>query len=281
MLEKTKVLETENFFKKNHPDFQPDMVIVTGSGLSALADSMKQVMKISYSRIPNFPISTIAGHEGSLIHCRVNGFNLAILAGRAHLYEGYSSSDIVRPLRVLKLLGARAVILTNAAGALNPLFNTGNIMLISDHINLTGENPLVGDNIEELGPRFPDMSSVYSKNLINIAENSALELKIPLKKGVYVSIKGPSLETPAETRSFRILGADAIGMSTVLEAVAAKHMGMEILGLSCLTNKNLPDCMAETSHEEILRVAAKANGLLKSLILKILNDNVINKLQTT
>ncbi len=272
MLEKTKVLETENFLKKNYPDFQPDVVIIAGSGLSALADSIKQVMKVNYAQIPNFPVSTIAGHEGSLIHCRVNGVNLAILAGRTHLYEGYSASDIVRPLRVLRLLGAQMVILTNAAGALNPLFGTGNIMLISDHINLTGENPLVGDNIEEWGPRFPDMSSVYSRELMEIAENTALKLNIALKKGVYVGIKGPSLETPAETRSFRTLGADAIGMSTVLEAVAAKHMGMEILGLSCLTNKNLPDCMAETSHEEILEVAAKANELLKNLILEILKS---------
>lgn len=277
MLEKTKVLETRNFFKKKHPDFQPDIVIVAGSGLSGLADSAKQVMKISYTQIPNFPVSTIAGHEGSLIHCRVNGVNLAILAGRTHLYEGYSSLDIVRPLRVLRLLGAKKAILTNAAGALNPLFDTGHIMVISDHINLTGENPLVGDNIEEWGPRFPDMSNIYSRELIDIAENSALRLAVSLKKGVYVGIKGPSLETPAETRAFRILGADAIGMSTVLEAVAAKHMGMEILGLSCLTNKNLPDCMAETSHDEILKVAANANELLKNLILEILYKNVMIK----
>lgn len=270
MLEKTKVLETENFFKKKYPEFQPDIAIVAGSGLSCLADSIEQIMKISYSRIPNFPVSTVKGHEGSLIYCRVNDVNLAILAGRTHLYEGYSAFDIVRPLRVLRLLGARTAILTNAAGALNPLFDTGNIMVISDHINFTGENPLVGDNIEEWGPRFPDMSSVYSRELMHVAENSALKLNVSLKKGVYIGIKGPSLETPAETRSFRILGADAIGMSTVLEAVAAQHMGMKILGLSCLTNKNIPDCMDETSHEEILNVAAEANELLKSLILEVL-----------
>ncbi len=272
MSEKTKVLESVKFFKKEFPEFKPDALLVLGSGLGEPVQSLSPIMTIRYDQIPNFPESTVIGHSGSLCFCQVKKLKLAVLNGRAHAYEGYSPGEVVRPVRVMKLLGAGSLILTNAAGSLNPLFNCGSIMSIADHINLTGENPLVGQNYEEWGPMFPDMSRVYCPELISIAQAAGLKLGIALKSGVYVGIKGPSLETPAETRAFRMMGGDAIGMSTVLEVIAARHMGMRILGLSCLTNQNLPDCMAETSHEEILKVACSINKNLTKLLLEILNN---------
>ncbi|WP_035244818.1 purine-nucleoside phosphorylase [Desulfonatronovibrio hydrogenovorans] len=270
MSAKTKVLETHNFLKKEFSRIKPGGVLVLGSGLGDLVTALNPLESIGYDQIPNFPQSTVAGHSGSLHFCQVNGFNLAVLSGRAHLYEGYSPGDVVLPMRVLGVMGAGTAIVTNAAGSLNPLFDSGQIMVFSDHINLTGENPLAGENVPEWGPRFPDMSRVYCPDLLNLIQDRALSLGIPLKMGVYVGIKGPSLETPAETRAFRILGGDAIGMSTVLEVICARHMNMRVLGLSCLTNKNLPDCMAETSHQEILEVAAKTNQLLSRLLLDVL-----------
>ncbi|MFO7727565.1 MAG: purine-nucleoside phosphorylase [Desulfonatronovibrio sp.] len=268
MSEKTKVLETVNFFKKHYPEFQPEVVLVLGSGLGDFISSLSPEMSIEYGQIPNFPVSTVHGHSGRLFFCQVNDLRLAVMSGRTHLYEGYPPGDIVRSIRVMRLLGARSLILTNAAGSLNPLFDSGNIMCISDHINLTGENPLPGQNYAEWGPMFPDMSRVYCPRLREIVQTCALKLGIPLKTGVYAGIKGPSLETPAETKAFRMLGGDAIGMSTTLEAIAAAHMGMKIMGLSCLTNQNLPDCMAETSHQEILEVAARINKSLGDLLLE-------------
>lgn len=268
MSEKTKVLETVKFFKEGYPDFRPDAALVLGSGLGDFIDSLSPVMSVDYRQIPGFPLSTVHGHSGRLYFCQVKDLRLAVLSGRTHLYEGYTPGEVVRSIRVMRLLGAGTLILTNAAGSLNPLFESGNIMCISDHINFTGENPLPGRNVAEWGPMFPDMSKVYCQRLREIVQTSALKLGIPLKTGVYVGIKGPSLETPAETKAFRMLGADAIGMSTTLEAIAATHMGMKILGLSCLTNQNLPDCMAETSHEEILEVAATINKTLGNLLLE-------------
>jgi purine-nucleoside phosphorylase len=272
MWEKTKVLETVKFFEKKFSDFRPDALLVLGSGLGELTEALNPELTIEYERIPNFPVSTVSGHSGSLSICQAQKCRLAVMNGRVHSYEGYSAMEVVRPIRTMSLLGARVMILTNAAGALNPLFDSGNIMSISDHINLTGENPLVGRNVDEWGPQFPDMSRVYCPELMNIVHITAMKLGIPLKTGVYVGIKGPSLETPAETRAFRMLGGDAIGMSTVLEAIAAAHMGMKILGLSCLTNKNLPDCMAQTSHEQILEKARAINKTLKNLVLGFLNN---------
>lgn len=269
MSEKTKVLETVKFLKKKCSDFKPDVLIVLGSGQGELIRSLSPVLSMGYDQIPNFPLSTVVGHSGSLGFCQVKNLKLAVMNGRVHPYEGYSSFEVVRPVRIMNLLGARTLILTNAAGSLNPLFDSGNIMCISDHINFTGENPLVGQNYEEWGPMFPDMSKTYCPKLMNIAHMAALKLGIPLKTGVYVGIKGPSLETPAETRAFRMMGGDAIGMSTVLEAIAGNHMGMRILGLSCLTNKNLPDCMEQTSHEQILEAARNINITLKDLLLEI------------
>jgi len=272
MSEKTKVLESVKFFNDEFAWFKPDVLLVLGSGLGEPVGSLSPRMTVRYDEIPNFPVSTVAGHSGSLCFCQAKNLRLAILNGRTHAYEGYSAGEVVRPIRVMRLLGAKILILTNAAGSLNPLFDCASIMCISDHINLTGENPLVGQNYPEWGPVFPDMSRVYCPDLAGLAREASLKLRIYLKKGVYVGIKGPSLETPAETRFFRMIGGDAIGMSTTLEAIAARHMGMRILGLSCLTNKNLPDCMAETSHEEILKVAGTINKTLTDLLLEILSN---------
>ena len=268
--EKNKVYEALGFLKNQFPDFCPDVLVILGSGLGDLAREFKPFASLDYSDVPGFVDSTVEGHEGVLFLCRYQGLCLAVMSGRIHLYEGRSPGEVVRNLRVMGLWGARTAVLTNAAGALNPLFSPGNIMLVTDHINMTGENPLVGDNVQEWGPRFPDMSSVYCQNLRDLAAGAAQDAKISLEKGVYMGITGPSLETPAETRAFRKLGADSIGMSTTLEAIAARHLGMRVLGYSCLTNKNLPDCMAETSHEEILEQARKINHNLVTLLRETL-----------
>ncbi len=270
MTEKDRIMEALAFLKKAFPDFHPEVLLVLGSGLGEMVRTFQPLSSTEYSQVPGFVRSTVEGHAGTLYLCRVKGLNLAVMSGRVHLYEGYSSGEVVRNLRVLGLWGARTAVLTNAAGALNPLFSTGNIMLITDHINFTGENPLTGRNLDDWGPRFPDMSSVYCPELAALAQKCALNMGVPLEKGVYLGIKGPSLETPAETRAFRRLGGDAIGMSTTLEAIACRHLGLRVLGYSCLTNKNLPDCMAETSHAEILRRAQSMNEVLIELLQKTL-----------
>ncbi len=270
MRERDKIVQALDFLRKEFPDYRPEAVLVLGSGLGEMSREIEVLSSYDYHQIPGFSCSTVAGHAGTLSLCRTKDLRLAVMKGRVHLYEGYTAAEVVRNLRVLGLWGAGTAVLTNAAGALNPQFSTGSIMLITDQINMTGENPLVGENIEDWGPRFPDMSSVYCPELASLALKRAIELGIYLEKGVYIGIKGPSLETPAETRAFRRLGADAIGMSTTLEAIAARHMGMRVLGYSCLTNKNLPDCMVETSHAEILAQAGKINRDLTTLLNDIL-----------
>ncbi len=249
----------------------PPTVLVLGSGLGAsLTHHAKVLQRIPYSDIPAFPRTTAPGHAGEVLLLRINHTPVLALCGRFHLYEGHPPHDVVLPVRATKLLGARRVILTNAAGALNPLFAAGSLMAITDQINLTGKSPLTGPNDETLGPRFPDMSQVYSPRLVDLALATATRLGLRLERGVYLGVAGPQLETPAETRMYRILGADAIGMSTVLEAIAARHLGMEVLGISCLTNQNLPDCMAETSIEAILAQAAASGAVLGQLLLHLI-----------
>ncbi|MGE4440219.1 MAG: purine-nucleoside phosphorylase [Desulfomicrobium sp.] len=257
------------WIRKNCPRL-PETALVLGSGLEKWIgpDAIKQ--SIPYADIPGFPVSTVEGHAGALLVAEIEGAPVFVFSGRFHLYEGYRPQEVTLPVVCLGLLGARNLILTNAAGALNPLFATGGLMLLTDHINMTGHNPLTGPNVEAWGPRFPDMSQVYCPELREQAMRAAMRCGQRLEQGVYVAVAGPSLETPAETRMYRIMGADAIGMSTVPEAIAAHHMGVKVLGISCLTNKNLPDCMAATSHEEILRQAnasAEALGSLLSVLI--------------
>lgn len=271
MQNRKKVQSAFEYIQEKAP-FKPETAVILGSGLGGAAGRSSISLSLPYSDIPYFPKSTVKGHESFLHFVDSGSSRLALFSGRCHLYEGYSPEEIVLPLRAIRLLGAETLIITNAAGALNPLFDVPSLMLITDHINFTGTSPLTGPNQEEWGPRFPDMSRVYSQELIKNAEDCGLKLGIRLHKGVYMGIPGPNLETPAETRAFRRLGADAIGMSTVLENIAAKHMGMKILGISCLTNKNLPDCMQETSHEEILDQAQKADAELKRLLEEIISS---------
>lgn len=244
----------------------PKIGMVLGSGLGNWMDVESIVQRIPYADIPGFPRSTVKGHAGALLLAEIQGTPIFIFSGRFHLYEGYSPREVTLPIACLGLLGAESLILTNAAGALNPLFATGGLMLLTDHINMTGHNPLTGPNVDAWGPRFPDMSEVYCPSLREKAMQAALSCGQRLERGVYVAVAGPSLETPAETRMYRIMGADAIGMSTVPEAITAHHMGMKVLGISCLTNKNLPDCMAATSHEDILRQANESAAALGSLL---------------
>ncbi|KAF5053334.1 Purine nucleoside phosphorylase 1 [anaerobic digester metagenome] len=248
----------------------PKTALILGSGLGDWVEEGSIRLRIPYGDIPGFPVSTVKGHAGALLLADVQGTPVFVLSGRFHLYEGYDAGTVTMPVRVLGLLGVTTLIATNAAGALNPLFATGGLMVLTDHINMTGHNPLTGPNVEAWGPRFPDMSQVYCPALREKAMQAALRCGQRLEQGVYVAVAGPSLETPAETRMLRILGADAVGMSTVPEAIVARHMGINVLGISCLTNKNLPDCMAATSHEEILdqagRSAAALGALLRALI---------------
>lgn len=245
---------------------------VLGTGLGDLADALGPSRAIDYADIPGFPTSTVPGHHGRLIVCETPARTVFLLQGRFHLYEGYSPADVCLGVRVLAGLGARTLAVTNAAGALNPLFEAGGLMVITDHVNLTGQNPLVGPNHDAWGPRFPDMSRVYCERLRRLALAKGLALGLRLEQGVYAGLLGPSLESPAETRALRVLGADAVGMSTVMEVIAARHLGLEVLGLSCLTNKNLPDCMAETSLEEILERARQSSHDLMRLLAAILPE---------
>ncbi|MFW6054532.1 MAG: purine-nucleoside phosphorylase [Thermodesulfobacteriota bacterium] len=254
-------------------EFLPETAVVLGTGLGHWVDGLDNLSAVPYFELPGFPESTVESHKGRLVHGWVGSLPVLALQGRFHLYEGYTAEEISMGIRLLARLGISNVIFTNAAGSVNPLFQTGSIMVIADHINHTGQNPLLGKNIDHWGPRFPDMSRTYDLSLRQTALETGGELGIRLEQGVYLAVLGPSLETPAETRAYKMWGADAIGMSTVLEAITAKHMGLKILGLSCLTNQNLPDCMAETTLQEIICRAEKTgrdlSRLLTALIPKI------------
>ncbi|WP_285906494.1 purine-nucleoside phosphorylase [Pseudodesulfovibrio pelocollis] len=246
--------------------------LVTGTGLGGLTEAMENQKSLSYGDIPGFPVSTVASHAGRLVVGTVEGTPVIALHGRHHLYEGFDARQATHAVRTLGEMGVGVLILTNAAGALNPSFATGSPMLIEDHINLTGTTPLRGDNHEPWGERFPDMCEVYDSRLRRLAVDKALALGIRLERGVYMQVMGPNMETPAETRMYRAMGADAIGMSTCVEAIAARHMGMRLLGLSCLTNKNLPDCMQEASLETVIARAGEASAALSALIRAILKE---------
>lgn len=246
---------------------QPGTVgLVLGSGLGESLDRLAGVRTLPVAEIPGYPASTAPGHAGAFLHAELAGRAVLVQRGRVHLYEGYTARQVCLGVRAMALTGIRTLVLTNAAGALNPQFEAGGLMLLTDHINFSGQSPLTGPNHEPWGPRFPDMSRVYDRELAALALDAARRLSVRLERGVYVQVPGPALETPAETRAFRALGADAIGMSTVLEAIAARHMGVKVLGLSCLTNKNLPDCMEETSSEIILEAAARSAGDLMRVV---------------
>jgi purine-nucleoside phosphorylase len=251
----------------------PRVGIITGTGLGELTSAMSMDLRLSYEEIPYFPRSTTPGHKGILAFGSAGGISVMAMEGRFHLYEGYTAEEVVFPVRVMSSLGVEILIISSAAGGLNPLFQPSDLMMVTDHINLTGRNPLLGPNLDAFGPRFPDMGCVYDKNLLALAREKALEMRILLREGVYVGILGPSLETPAETRFLRSIGADAVGMSTVLEVIVAVHCGLRILVIVAISNVNLPDCMKKTSIEEVISTAQQAGTklapLLKNIILTL------------
>lgn len=252
--------------------FAPRAAVILGTGLGQALDDFTPGLALDYALIPGMPRSLAPGHAGRLAAGRLSGARILVWQGRFHLYEGYRAAEVCQGVRASALLGAKTLVVTNAAGSLNPFHKIGEILAITDHVNLTGQNPLAGPNIDAWGPRFPDMSRAYAPRLIELAEKKAMEIGIRLETGVYAGVTGPQLETPAETRMLRLLGADAVGMSTVMEVIAARHMGMEVLGLSCLTNQNLPDRMAEVSIEEVLAVAARAGEKLGRLLTAVAGE---------
>ena len=251
----------------------PDILISLGTGLSGLANSLTEQVVIPYKDIPHFPVSTVASHEGNLVCGKLSGKYIAILQGRMHCYEGYSALEVAFPIRVLALLGVQTAIITNASGGLNPDFAAGTIMIMTDHINQLGDNPLHGPNIDEWGPRFPDLSKPYNINLATIATDCARKLSIQkLTTGTYICIPGPSLETPAETRFLRLCGGDAVGMSSIPEILVATHAGMNILGLSVVANVNDPDNLQPILLDEIIATAQETEPVLQKLIAEIVTE---------
>ncbi len=245
---------------------RPSVALVLGSGLGGLVDAMQDKVTISYTEIPNFPHSHLAGHSGQLVFGRLSGIEVVAMQGRFHYYEGFGMQKITFPIYVMHALGAKTLIITNACGAVNPGFQPGDLLLITDHINLLGLNPLIGENDDRLGPRFPDMTEAYSHKLQAIAENAAEECGIVLRHGVYAYFNGPCYETAAEIRAFASFGADAVGMSTVPETIVANYLGMEVLGVSCLTNMATGLAKEKHSHEAVLRTANESSEKLCRLI---------------
>jgi purine-nucleoside phosphorylase len=251
-------------------DLQPEYMLILGTGLGQLADEMEVDVEISYDNIPHFPVSTVESHHGKLLFGTLGGKLVAAMQGRFHFYEGYSMQQIVFPLRVLRANGATTLFVSNACGGMNPNYRRGDIMLIRDHINLLGDNPLIGPNDDELGPRFPDMSEPYTERLIDIAQTVALDEAIRMHEGVYVSVSGPMLETKSEYRYLRLIGADVVGMSTIPEVIAAVHMGMEVLGISAITDECFPDALEPVKMEDILEAAAIAEPKMTRIIIRVL-----------
>lgn len=254
----------ESFKKKI--DFIPKIALILGSGLGDYAETINVEETLDYHEIEGFPISTVPGHKGRFIFGYIKEVPVVIMQGRVHYYEGYPISDVVLPVRLMKLMGAQVLFLTNAAGGVNYDYNAGDFMLISDHISNFVPSPLIGQNMDELGTRFPDMSHVYDSDLREIIKNTAKELTISLQEGVYVQLTGPAYESPAEVRMCRILGGDAVGMSTACEAVAANHMGMRICGISCISNLACGMSDAPLNHKEVQEVADRVAPLFKKLV---------------
>lgn len=263
--------ETLDYINEYTDNFEPEIGIVLGSGLGDLADKYCDIA-IPYSNIPHFTKSTVQGHKGQLVFADINGRKVVMMQGRNHFYEGHSMSDVTYPIKVMKKLGVKTLILTNAAGAVNKSFRPADLMVITDHINFMGTNPLIGRNDENFGVRFPDMSEVYSKNLIKIVDAAGRLLKLDLKHGVYMATTGPSYETPAEIKMARFMGADAIGMSTVPEAIVANYCGIEVIGISCISNYATGVSTKKLSHEEVIETTDKVKAKFKELVLLLLKN---------
>ncbi|MGB8984691.1 MAG: purine-nucleoside phosphorylase [Anaerolineales bacterium] len=251
----------------------PRVGLILGSGLNSLADSVQNADIIPYAELPNWPVSTVQGHAGRLVIGELEGKNVFVMQGRVHFYEGYSMSQVTLPVRVMLRLGLEAMVVTNAAGGVNPDFASGDVMLITDHLNLigmTGANPLMGPNIDELGPRFPDMSQAYDRQLMTVARQVAARENVLLREGVYCALSGPSFEGPADLRFLRLAGADAVGMSTVPEVIVARHGGLRVLGLSGISNKANLDGSTATTHEEVIEAGKVIAPKLEKIIRGVL-----------
>jgi len=269
---KKRVEETVRFIHQQ-TGTTPEIGIVLGTGLGDLVEEIEQETVLSYEDIPNFPVSTVEFHAGKLIFGKIAGRPIVAMQGRFHYYEGYTMQQITFPIRVMKYLGVETLLISNACGGMNPQFAKGDLMIMEDHINLLGDNPLIGMNDNEFGPRFPDMSEPYSKRLIALAEELALAEQIKVRKGVYVAVPGPNLETRAEYRFLRNLGADVVGMSTIPENIVARHMGMEVFGISVITDECFPDALHPADIEDIIKTANEAQPklthLMKALVEKL------------
>lgn len=268
-----RINEAYTFLNKN-VKLRPDICVVLGSGLGGYADTIADAQAIPYKDIPGFPVSTVAGHAGRLVLGTRHGVNIACMQGRFHCYEGYTAQETVIPLRALIRLGIKKLLITNAAGGVNTRFKPGDIMIVCDHINFTFLNPLTGANMEQFGPRFPDMTYAYDKKLVNILKDVAAQKGIAVETGVYAMMKGPSFETPAEIRALRALGADAVGMSSVPEIIAAAHAGVSSAALSCITNMAAGILDQPLTHEEVMQTGKQAAGKLQTLV-----DGFIEKIQ--
>jgi purine-nucleoside phosphorylase len=269
-----KASEAAQFIGEKSGDRRPKVAVVLGSGLGGVAEAVSGSVELSYSEIPHFANSTVEGHAGSLIIGACAGVDVALMKGRLHFYEGYSMEQVTFPIRVFARMGISSIILTNAAGGCATHLSPGSLMLITDHINLMGDNPLRGPNDERFGPRFPDMTSVYTPSYISLAHEIARGMGVVLTEGVYLGLRGPSYETPAEVRLLRKLGADALGMSTVPEATVARHCGMKVLGISCITNLAAGMSAESINHQEVIEVGARAGKQLADLIVRIIPNLV-------
>lgn len=260
-----KIIDAVNYIQSKY-ESQPVVGVVLGSGLGSFVNEIHKEFEIAYSDIPHFPVSTVEGHSGKLIFGELSGKKVVAMAGRFHYYEGYTTPEVVFPIRVLKFLGAKTLIVSNAAGGTNTTFQVGDLMIIKDHISMLTLNPLIGKNEETFGPRFPDMSEPYKKNLIELAKTVAEEKNINVKEGVYVGVTGPTFETRSEYKMLRTLGGDAVGMSTVQEVIAAVHLGLPVFGISVITDVGIREEQNTITHEEVLQAAKDAEPKMASLI---------------
>ena len=267
----TKVIETSQYLK-SRVEKLPEIGLITGTGLGDVADSINVNFSIDYRNIPHFPTASVVSHHGKLVFGEMTHRYLMAMQGRVHLYEGYSPQEVTFPVRIMQTLGIKKLILLNAAGGLNPDFIPGDIMIITDHVNLTGSNPLMGSNIDRWGPRVPEMTAAYCRILAKNAEKAASDAGIPVQRGVYAGLNGPSLETPAEVRFLKIIGCDAVGFSTTQEVISAKHANMNVLGLSIITNVHDPDHPTSASVEDILEVAKSSAPKVNTLVKGVLKD---------
>jgi purine-nucleoside phosphorylase len=266
-----KLEETKKYLSDNIKE-APEIGLILGSGLGTMAEEIENAVVIDYKDIPNFPISTVEGHAGQLVIGKLMDKQVIAMKGRFHYYEGYSMGEVTFPVRVMKAMGVELLLVTNACGALNPNLYPGALVVINDHINMTGNNPLIGPNYSELGPRFPDMSDAYDKDLIQLVHRVGDKIGVETHEGVYVSISGPAYSSKAESKMFRLIGADTIGMSTVPEVIVAKHSGLKVIGISCVTDMAIFEGSETISHEQVMEIADKTRPKFISLVKSIIGE---------